>query len=291
MKLKIQVPERLGKALKCVASILGDVFDCTVAYLIAAVVISAITLISLRAPEMHNHWLRTKVGSKVYTIRDSAHSGGGTGFAIKAPSGVSYILTNDHVCGVSSDKQTVLVTDEEGNGIRRRIIAHDDSSDLCLIEGLPSVQGLSLAGSEASVGDTMIAVGHPHLLPLTLSKGEFIGKKDVQIMMGIISVTNPESGEVMPIPPEKGGMTAEQCAMPKNKIVEIPYIFGIMIRACMVNIHDAYQTNVQVLPGNSGSPVVNFWGNVEAVVFASDDSVFWGSFISLYDIRYFLRNY
>lgn len=294
MKLKIQVPEKLGKFCQNAHQVGRRVTGMVVDYLAATLLISSILFMAARAPEFHDHWIRSKVGSRVYKIRDSVKSGGGTGSAVMAPSGETYILTNDHVCGVSKDGQSVLVTDEEGNSLRRRIIAHDETSDLCLIEGMPGVKGLAVASSAPGRGDAVSVVGHPRLMPLTLSKGELIYSTDVMIALGPISVHDPRSGQDVQVPPEQGGILPENCQMAKHSQIDVDMdamFFTIKVKFCVMKVNQAYQSNAIILPGNSGSPVVNWWGQVEGVAFASDNESHWGLIVSLADIQDFLKNY
>lgn len=254
----------------------------------ALILVAAFMYLAFRGTELHGRLIRSSVGSKVYFLRDRENGGGGTGFAIKAPSGTSYILTNDHVCGVSSDKQTLLVENENGLRLRRRIIAKSEFTDLCLVEGVPNVDGLTV-GSEPSKGEIVMSVGHPSLMPITLSRGEVISSEEINILVGPISTIDPETGKVIAIPPERGGIPTEQCSLPKNDKVDLS-IFGIPVKFCVLSIKSAYKTNMIIKPGSSGSPVVNFWGNVVAVVFAGDESG-WASLISQKDVVKFLKNY
>lgn len=269
------------------------VLSFAIEYVVTVGIICAIGIAVLKAPEMHNKFYHAKVGSKVYMIQDSYTSGGGTGFAIKAPSGISYILTNDHVCGVSSDGRTVLVSGTNDVVMRRQIIAHDPNSDLCLIEGIPGVEGLSVAWSGPSIGDTLTVVGHPHLMPMHVSQGELTGSKDVTVMLGPISVVDPKTGKEELIDPKKGGIPASECTMPKNTIadVEMDLMFVVLkVKLCLATVKDAYITGVTIFPGNSGSPVVNFWGNVEGVAFAGNDTN-WGLMVPIQDVKAFLKNF
>src|SRR5665213_677041 len=172
MKLKLKIPDKLATLCKSALNQSKKCIDSAAfEYTVAIALILTLAFGSLKLPDLYNQYLRQHVGSKVYTIRDSLKSGGGTGFAVKAPSGESYILTNDHVCNVSSDKQTVLVSSEDGANLRRRIIAHDEDSDLCLVEGMPGVEGLKVAKSDPLRGETLNVIGHPRLMPLHLSTG------------------------------------------------------------------------------------------------------------------------
>lgn len=289
MKLKDKLKSVPGKLLNLAKASISFLIH----YAVLMTCVSVIALCIMKLPELNNKWLRSKVGSKVYTIRDNPASGGGTGFAVKGPSGQSYIMTNDHVCGVSSDKRTVLVEGEEGM-MRRNIIAHDQNSDLCLIEGMPGVEGLSVAWSAPGLGDEVTVVGHPLLMPTHVIKGEMMGRQDISIMMGPISVINPDTNEDMQIPPEKGGILAAECSMPKNsqQLVELNmFFFMLKVKFCMVNIKQAYTTSAVIYPGNSGSPMVNFWGNIVGAVFASDSEANFARVISIEDIKAFLKNY
>ena len=284
--------EKLKQALSKARDGAANVASFVLQYALTVTAIVVLSVAVLKLPEIHNKYLRASVGSKVYMIRDSYRSGGGTGFAVKAPSGQSYILTNDHVCEVSSDGQTVLVTGDEGS-MRRRIVAHDENSDLCLIEGLPGVEGLKVASSGPHLGDVVSIIGHPRLMPKHVSQGEVTGAEDVSILMGPISVINPRTGQEEQIDPREGGITPEQCSMNKHsqEIVPIDMLFFVIkVKFCVMTVQKAYITAITIHPGNSGSPMVNFWGNVIGVAFASDGTN-WGRVVSLDDVKAFLTNY
>lgn len=285
--LKLKLTALKKQALSTLKSVLGHIAEVALIMTVILVMLYA----TVRAPEMHGQWLRQSVGSRVYTIKDNPRSGGGTGFAIRAPSGQTYILTNDHVCEVSTDKQTVLVQNESGLSMRRRILARADFTDLCLIEGIPGVKGLTL-GSAPMIGQIVAAIGHPALMPITLSRGEIITEADTILLQGPISYITPEGKEEQ-IPEARGGVTPEQCSQPKNRQVKdvLDYgFFQIPVKLCIIVIENSYRTNMLVQGGNSGSPIVNFWGNVVGVVFAMDRAG-WGIDVSHSDVVKFLENY
>lgn len=281
----------LQKKLKKTATLL---FSLSLRYALVLAAVGIVVVLSLKLPELHDLMLRRYVGDRTYMIKDGLDSGGGTGFAVQAPSGTSYILTNDHVCGVSSDKTTVLVVDEHGNYLRRHIIAHDEFSDLCLIEGWPGVKGLGVASSMPARGEHVTVIGHPKLLPLHLARGEMVSTRNLSIMLGVIAVIDPDTHKEIQIDPSEGGMLAKDCRMKKNSQEYVDFnllFFTIKVKVCMENIRGAYETSVIGFPGNSGSPAVNMWGSVTGALFAGDSNSNWSYLVSLADIKSFLKNY
>lgn len=255
----------------------------------------------LNAPTLHSKFLRAHVGAHVYKIMfDASIPGGGTGFAIQGPSGQSYIVTNSHVCDgvLDAAKETkanlgpneLLVVDQEGFAMKRRVLEISNKTDLCLIEGLPGETGLSM-GSESDIGDLVTSVGHPHLEPLTLSSGEVINKRDLQIP---VYVMKGEDEELNAMTQAQDG----KCDAPKNKIEEQQVMMmsnsGITIakiKICTTVTKNAYQTNMTMYPGNSGSPVVDKLGRVIGVAFAIDGRTNYGYIVNLKDLKAFLAKY
>lgn len=251
-----------------------------------ALIIGSLGYLIVKGPEIHGMYLREAVGQKVYMIKGNLKGGGGTGFAVKAPSGQSYIVTNAHVCEgaleQSEDKSSLLVINENGT-MRRRIIEKSDFTDLCLLEGMPGVNGLTL-GSEPGIGETVAVVGHPRLRPLSLSRGEIVGATDVEILAYIMK-GNPFIDAFAP----PGLVKDLKCDLPKNKLETADTLFG-PISVCLEITKNAYMSTAVIFPGNSGSPVVDFWGRVEGVAFASDGTN-WALIVSLKDLKQFISRY
>jgi S1-C subfamily serine protease len=247
-------------------------------HFIFGVICSAIALVLiLKAPGFHNTLTRHFVGSKVYMI-EKFGVGGGTGFAFKVPSGKSYILTNDHICAMAESDGILMVYDNEGHGTPRKVIERSNFTDLCLMEGMPGVEGLSL-GDKPEIGEIYTAVGHPALKPLILTSGEIVGRRDVQTVDHILHLSDPN----------------DMCNKPKQSIEreeqqvssEVPQEDKFY---CIDTTKAAYESSIQVFGGSSGSPVVNLWGHVVGVVFATDHTN-WASIISLDDIKTFTSKY
>ncbi len=219
--------------------------------------------ICFRAPAIHDQYLRYTVGSQVVLLVNEDEQSGGTGFYVKAESGANYILTNAHVCGHEGQTIVNTLNEETKRLVKLRIIEVSNSTDLCLVEAPKYItNGLSLA-SGISKGDEVIVVGHPHLLPLTVSHGQMIGYGPVKVLAG--------QGAC----PQEGGMfsTAQT-------------FFGDV---CVMSLQAGF-TNALILPGNSGSPIVSFSGKLIGVVFAAGDDG-WACIIPLDQVKEFLSAY
>lgn len=278
--------------------------DCPARKTLSALLLLGLTTYTLlNASDIHKKLIRAMVSPHVYKIvAHPAVVGGGTGFSISAPSGANYIVTNSHVClavlGLAKEIEaelapnSLLVVDNEGFAMERRIIAISGLSDLCLIEGVPNDKGLSI-GTEADIGDIITSFGHPLLEPLTTSSGEVIAETDVTIFNYALKTGDPYLDAYIRASDGK-------CDLPKNQIVEqkiLSYdpktdtVSAVTIKLCLTVTRGAHQTNMTIFPGNSGSPVVDKLGRVVGVVFAADTRTNYGFVVSLKDLQDFIARY
>lgn len=230
---------------------------------VAAVALGVFMMLAAEAPQVHGTYIRSKVGSQVFRITNRKGNSGGTGFAVRGDSGKVYTMTNAHVCRIDGGK--IYANLANGRKIPLQILEFSEEHDLCIASAVPKLKGLKLASSVA-VGEELGVVGHPKLMPLTLSRGELIGYQNV-----IVLVDEQECDDT------------EQGAAYKTVLS----LFGPV---CILDVEGAL-SNILILPGNSGSPVVNFWGNITAVAFAADARDGWGILVPLKYVKAFLRNY
>lgn len=202
-------------------------------------------IISLNQAELHNSYLRWEVGQSVVQVL-SPSGGGGTGFAIRAASGEEFIVTNKHVCEAAVNGWMRIKQDDSKEAVFKRVIYKDNKHDLCLLQGDRRLSPLTL-GSAPEKGSFNYIIGHPGLRQLTVSQGEFIGNKTIEM-------------------PEKVAKR-EQC---RGRVYELndmeKMMYGIEF-VCILS-YKTYSTTAVAYPGNSGSPVVNKFGNVIGVLFA-----------------------
>ena len=200
--------------------------------------------------------------------------GGGTGFHVISPSGKTYILTNNHVCQLADKNDEVVV--KYGSEItKQKVLFRSKKTDLCLVHPLHK-SGISVANN-VGLGQLVNLVGHPGLRPLSVSKGEIIGSTSIELVFGV-------------------NLKAGQCFGRTINVEDLNGMEKFLLKMsgidtlCIVNVK-ALQFNGISYPGNSGSPVVNDWGNLIGVLFAGNREAFTDSFlIPLDDVKEFLSD-
>lgn len=210
-----------------------------------------------------------KNGKKIVIITTpTPGGGGGTGFAVKGASGITYTVTNNHVCEVAEDNKVRAVWDN-GRSVILDILERDKEHDLCIMDGLPMMEGFDTGKQEAEVGDPVFIVGHPILAPNTFSEGLVRDRSEVDIVFGY--------GD------------EKECAERGYKSRKSRGWAG-EVEVCYKN-YDAFDTSVKGFPGNSGSPVFNMAGNVVGVIFAGNGFTNDMSYVPLEYLQDLLRSY
>ena len=184
-------------------------------------------------------------GSSVVMLR--AWQSGGTGFRVEAPSGKTFILTNAHVCG--NEKSLAAHYGDKEKEIK--VIEKYKEHDLCLLEDIEDIPALDVADSLDS-HERLWLIGHPALRQLTLESGHFVGNTNINLW------TRCSQKEIK-----------EQL----KKYEEIKDLDGLLKVMKLSSGYCEKRTNANYINnisygGNSGSPVLNKWGNVSGVLFA-----------------------
>lgn len=196
-------------------------------------------------------------------IKISSGHGMCSGEQVKAPSGVSYIMTASHCMGLSDANGNFTITTEDGKSLQRKLIAEDPESDLMILEGLPEVAGLRIAQSIAP-GDKIVTLTHGNNYATYKTEGVIIQGERVQAPVSLIFSVEDE---------------AKCTSMPKRH-AEGNY--------CILDVWETIST-AMVVPGSSGGAVLNSSGELVGVVSAGSGA--FGAFVNLSDIQKFIKNY
>lgn len=199
---------------------------------------------ALEAPYAHRKYIRNIAEESVVQIY--GQEGSGTGSHIELPNGQVVILTNKHICDMIGP--LIVKAENEPLPIARKVIKISEKHDLCVIEGLPGKKGIKL-GSAPEFGDELYTLGHPRGDALNVAKGEYFDDKEIE----------------MAEEPKADGTCAD------GKLEEEMSFFG-PVQYCLVK-KNTIQLSNPTYPGNSGSPVVNKYGHLVAVIFAGDRNV------------------
>lgn len=208
-------------------------------------------------------------GKKIVILTTpSPDNGGGTGFAVKAPSGITYTITNNHVCEIAENGKMRAVWDN-GRSVIIDVLETDKQHDICILDGLPLTEGMEVSMQELQVGDPAFVIGHPLLMPNTFAEGLVRDRTNMVVIMG--------QGD------------ARECKALGLKHRTVPGWLGEQ-DVCYEE-YDAFDTSINGYPGNSGSPVFNFQGQIVGLIFAGNNFTNQLSYVPLEYLHDLIRTY
>lgn len=212
--------------------------------LAAAGIVAPIVLIALAYNQGLKH---SHPSSFTVMITNRAGNSGGSGSVIETSSSESKILTNAHVCvGALRNGGKVRKVDGEEHQVTGYYLS--DEHDLCLITVAADLKdSVSIASEAPGLYEEATVTGHPALMPNVISKGHFGGRMIVDIMTGMRKCTEQEMQD-----PKKGFF----CMM-----------FGGLP---VIRSYESMTVTATIMPGSSGSAVLNSSGEISGVVFAGN---------------------
>jgi len=221
--------------------------------------------------EVYDKYLYDLKASSVVKITKT-HAGrrGGTGFMVKAPSGKKFIMTNAHICSMGD---ILVVTDYKGRKRVSKVHKVYPKHDLCLMNAVSDVPTLSIA-SNLEKRERVHLIGHPGLRDLSFESGYFVGPTTIQLVEVCSAKNARKIKNLLKLNPK----------MPLIKLEQL------IQQLCVVSMSSNH-INVISYGGNSGSPVLNKFGNVVGVLYAGRrDQNTASHMVPLEEIKKFLKN-
>ena len=180
-------------------------------------------------------------------ITNRAGTGGGSGSVVETSPSESKILTNAHVCeGALKRGGVVTKVDGEKHLVTGYYLS--DEHDLCLVTVAADLHSkVEIADQAPSLYEEATITGHPSLMPNVINKGLFGGRMIIEIMTGMRKCTKEEMED-----PAKGFFCMLLGGLPVIKSFE------------------AATVSATIMPGSSGSAVLNSKNELSGVVFAGN---------------------
>lgn len=185
---------------------------------------------------------------------------------VKSPLGKVYTLSAAH-CSDLAVNGYIEGQDEKGDSKPLKIIKIDFAHDLLLLEGFDD-KSVNVAGS-IKIHDIVYTIthghGHGHGMPSYRTDGELLMEDEITIEAPLFdeeSITD--------------------CGKKKNHEL----VLGEYGYACRFKYNIVYST-ASVIPGSSGGPALNEYGDLIGIVSATDG--FFSALIPLADVQAFLK--
>lgn len=191
---------------------------------------------------------------------------GGSGTVIRSTSSESFILTNKHVCEVASEGGLVHTSSNEKFLVRS--YRESEIHDLCVLS-IAKDLGIQvpIAAAAPQPMEPAIVIGHPHLLPTTISQGYFGTMQRIKILVGSRACLKDDIKDLA---------TAIRCLLSGE--------MGV------VKSYEALYTSALIMPGSSGSAVYNSRGEISAVIFAGEEGLSYGFAVPFEYLEKFLSS-
>lgn len=206
--------------------------------------------------------LGSKSEPKDFTVMVTNLTGnsGGSGSVIKTSRSESVVLTNKHVCEGTLKKGGMIRT-VSGKTHFVTGYALSTEHDLCVLTvGADLKHSVSIAPRPPEMYEKTVITGHPNLLPNMITTGVFSDRVIITLMTGARKCTQKDMQD-----PVKGPLCM---------------FFGIVP---VIQSFEAQVSTATIMPGSSGSAVLNEDGELVGVAFAGSGRSLSYAFIVPYE--------
>jgi len=222
--------------------------------------------------ELSRKEIRKNVGAATYKLH--SNNGHGTGFLVTYQDDFldddhKIIVTNAHVCkGVAPGGYIKAKRNDDDVSEVLRVVEISETHDLCAVDAGAFKFNYSLdLGKKASDGDYAAVIGFPLDNRLVMVEGEVVGDETISML--------------------DDSASKEACSGDWIHNNPLQRLFGGPEYVCLRE-YDAVTVTANVYPGNSGSALIDKYGEVIGVVFATNLTTFFGRAVPLEDLKSFL---
>lgn len=211
----------------------------------ALTVIGLITPMALAVLAYKKSQKNAHPSSFTVMITNREGNSGGSGSVIDTSPSESKILTNAHVC-IGALKKGGKIRKVDGEEHRVTGYYLSDEHDLCLLTVAADLKNsVKIASQAPDLYEEATITGHPSLMPNIINKGHVSGRMIIDIMTGVRKCTDQDAKD-----PRKNFL----CMM-----------FGIVP---IIKSYESMSVSATIMPGSSGSAVLNSNNELAGVVFA-----------------------
>lgn len=246
---------------------------------VALIIVLGIALptlsVVMNAEAIRSVYISALTEDSTFLIRNYTPNGSyasGSGFHIKDQEGKTHFITNAHVCDSGHPPKLTAYNTASNRTYNVEFIKYSYKADLCEMSVIPDVPALTLTG-DLFRGQQVFVAGHPAGYNFFVSSGLVVDGYDNTDMYTASTI----------------GL--KTCTKYGGKNVKMPVFDGFLfdMKWMCVQKYVTIQTSAHVIGGNSGSPVVDVWGNVIGILHKKNKTD-WGLAVPAQKIFDFINN-
>ena len=233
--------------------------------LVRVSLLSACLLLGPPAYEkLHDIYMYDIVGGNI--VKLSSAYGTGTGWQVNS-NGKQYVITNAHVCSKAS---RLMATKTDGNQQVLKVIKKFAKHDLCALTPVVGLKGIDVA-RKSNHHEKVWLIGHPGGRALTMQTGHKVSPASIDVATDQCTVEDflAFADEIdLQIEYAKKVCETKSASQCMAAMQEPVYNIQLISLGYCVKNYETTHTNSISYGGNSGSPLLNSYGQAVGVLFA-----------------------